>query len=143
MREVWTDREGAARRGARAAEDVAAKLSLPAVGAIARARLERIAGRRHGTSSGGSAPYPLSEVPGRLAFDLDGAAGGARGFARRAAMRLVRPYAVRERKLDEAVAASLYRLYLDLEAERAARRRDNRRIAQLEKRLAELMDRRG
>ncbi len=43
MREVYTDREGAARRGARAADDIARKLSPEATGAAMRARLLELA----------------------------------------------------------------------------------------------------
>jgi glycosyltransferase involved in cell wall biosynthesis len=52
MREVYTVREEAARRGARAAEDVARELSPEATGAAMRARLQQLAG---GASANGSA----------------------------------------------------------------------------------------
>ncbi|HST34310.1 MAG TPA: glycosyltransferase [Solirubrobacteraceae bacterium] len=44
MREVYTDREEAARRGARAAQDVARTLSPEATGAAMRRRLEQLSG---------------------------------------------------------------------------------------------------
>ncbi len=143
LREVWLDQEQARMRGARAARDIAAALSPAAVGAIARARLERIAARRRGRGDEQLA-WPLRDVEARLGFDLDGAATdrSARSLARRAALRAIRPYTRSERSLDEAVAGSLRRLHLDLEAERAARRRDRDRIARLERRLAELTARR-
>jgi hypothetical protein len=50
MREVYSDREEAARRGARAAEDVARMLSPEATGAAMRARLQELAG--HGSANG-------------------------------------------------------------------------------------------
>jgi glycosyltransferase involved in cell wall biosynthesis len=143
MREVWEDPEGARARGARAAADVAANLSVQAVGAIARARLERIAVRQSGRTASGRLPYPLDEVVRRLHFDVGaGEADGARGKAKAAVMRALRPYALAQRHLDEAVAASLQRLHVELEAERAARTRDRDRIARLERRLAELTQRR-
>jgi glycosyltransferase involved in cell wall biosynthesis len=142
MRNVWQHGEEARARGARAARDVAASLSPAAVGSIARARLLRIATRRLGGAQE-DRPWPLSEVEGRLGFALDGGAGGgARGAARRAALRAMRPYTRAERSLDQAVAGSLRRLHLELEATRAARERDRDRIARLERRLAELAARR-
>jgi len=143
MREVWEDREGARRRGARARADVEATLSARAVGAVARARLERIAARR-GRATDGAAPWPLAQLEHRLRFDLSGRAGpaGLRGAARRAMMRALRPYATAERGVDEAMAASLRRLHVELEAERAARERERLRLARLERRLAALAERR-
>jgi glycosyltransferase involved in cell wall biosynthesis len=142
MRDVWLDREEARRRGARAARDIAASLSPAAVGSIARGRLMRIAARRLGGSQE-ELPWPLGDVEHRLRFPLvGGAGGGARGAARRAALRAMRPYTSAERSLDEAVAGSLRRLHLELEATRAARERDRDRIARLERRLADLAARR-
>ncbi len=51
MREVYTDREEAARRGERAAQDIARQLSPEATGAAMRARLQQLAG-------GGAGPTP-------------------------------------------------------------------------------------
>ena len=143
MREVWEDQEAARARGARAAADVAATLSTEAVGGIARARLERIAQRQSGRSGAGTLPYPLDEVTRHLAFDpAGGDADGVRGKAKSAVMRALRPYAVAQRRLDEAIAGSLRRLHVELAAERAARNRDRDRIARLERRIAELTQRR-
>ena len=44
MREVYRDRQEAARRGARAAQDIARALSPQATGAAMRARLQQLAG---------------------------------------------------------------------------------------------------
>jgi glycosyltransferase involved in cell wall biosynthesis len=139
MREVWADREGARRRGAHAAHDIAAVLSPKAVGAVASRRLERIARTLRGRT-GTQPASSLDVLEGPLGFDLVGAggAGGVRGAARRAVLRAIRPYTTAERRLDEAVAARLRGLQIELEAERAARTRDRHRIARLERRLAEL-----
>ena len=140
LQAVWTDRAEAHRRGTRARADVEAALSPAVVGALARARLERIA-----TLRGRHPPRPsddwraLPELPERLQFDLGGRAGGGpRGLARRAVFRALRPYTTSERRLDEAIVASLRRLQLELTAERAARERDRLRLVRLEQHLAEL-----
>jgi glycosyltransferase involved in cell wall biosynthesis len=53
MREVYSDREGAARRGAQAAQDIARSLSPEATGAAMRARLQQLAAV--GSARGGRA----------------------------------------------------------------------------------------
>jgi glycosyltransferase involved in cell wall biosynthesis len=142
MREVYEDRDEARRRGERAARDVEALLSPEAVGAVARARLERIVSSAHPATSVRGLPYPLSELPGRLRFDLGGGdSRGPRGLARRTVMRALRPYTSPERALDEVVAASLERLHVELDVQRSARERDRERIARLERRIAELSGR--
>jgi hypothetical protein len=54
MREVYSDREEAARRGARAAQDIARMLSPQATGAAMRARLQELA--QSGQAQGSSGP---------------------------------------------------------------------------------------
>jgi glycosyltransferase involved in cell wall biosynthesis len=137
MREVHGDREGAARRGERAREDIRTMLSAEAVGAIARARLGRIAARR-GVAPEPVPSWPLDEAEQRLRTPLGAGAGGPRGALRRGALRAMRPYTVPERALDEAMVRALRRLQIELDAERAAHDRDRRRIAALERRLARL-----
>jgi glycosyltransferase involved in cell wall biosynthesis len=143
MREVWEDRDGARRRGARAADDVAQTLSAEAVGGIARHRLERIAAAWGDRAP--APPWPLDQLDDRIAFDLAGRSGhgGLRGFARRGVLRMMRPYTSAERRLDEAMVGALRRLQIELEAERAARARDRDRLARLERRMAELAGRRS
>jgi glycosyltransferase involved in cell wall biosynthesis len=109
MRAVWSDQEQARGRGERAARDIAEQLSPERVGAIARARLERLA----------NAPVPrgpattglLAEVERRLAPDYvgNGQAGplGARRIARRALLRLLKPFAVQEREVDRALVEAI------------------------------------
>lgn len=141
LREVWTDQDGAARRGAQARSDVEAKLSAEAVGAIARARLQRIARNalRQPTPAGDVPPWPFSELDRRLGFDLERGAGttGPRGIARRAVLRAIRPYTVQERQLDRTMTATMRRLAMELAEVQAARERDRDRIARLERRLRE------
>jgi len=138
LREVWNDRDGAAQRGARARADIEAQLSAEAVGSIARARLQRIARNafgRHGAATS-APPWPIGELDERVHFDLaGGGTGGARGLARRAALRAIRPYTVQERKLDETMTVAMRRLAIELAEVRAARERDRDRIARLERRL--------
>lgn len=141
MREVWSDQEAAAARGERARRDVETTLSHQAVGALARARLERIAANRDRTQQTEALPWPLGEVERRLAdaVPTTGPARGARSAARQVALRAIAPYIASERRLDEAVAGSLRRLHLELEAERAARVRDRLRIERLERRVRQLL----
>jgi SAM-dependent methyltransferase/glycosyltransferase involved in cell wall biosynthesis len=137
MREVWTDREGAQRRGERAAADIAATLSPEAIGRVARERLVRIAARRAGAPSAGNDGWPHLELPARLGFDLTGASntGGARALARRGLFRALKPYTTSERALDEVLAEAVRRLSVGLESERAAGARERRRNALRDERV--------
>jgi glycosyltransferase involved in cell wall biosynthesis/2-polyprenyl-3-methyl-5-hydroxy-6-metoxy-1,4-benzoquinol methylase len=139
LREVWSDQDAARVRGARAAEDIKATLSRAAVGTIARDRLIRIAARRH------QAPEPLPvghapELAGRLHFDLSGAnaSSGLRSAARRGMFRVLKPYTVSQRALDETIVESLQRVTVELEAERAAARRVRAATARLDRRIEAL-----
>ena len=130
LREVYGDRAASAARGARAASDIAAWLSPEAVGAIARKRLVRIGRRRTGAPpAAAGAPLPGGDFEHRLWFDLSGGGrGGAKGAARRALFRALRPYTASERELDLALAAALRRLALELHSDRAAGSREQARV---------------
>jgi glycosyltransferase involved in cell wall biosynthesis len=136
MRTVWEDRADAEQRGARAVLDIAAQLAPEVVGAIARLRLQHIGSRREaGTVGHEGLGYPIEDLERRLRFDRAGNGAGAKGFAKRAVLRTLRPYTAPQRALDEALAVSVRRLAIELEAVRAARDRDRDRIARLEERL--------
>ena len=140
MREVWEDREGARRRGERAAADIGAALSDEAVGAMARERLVRVAARQAGAPLAGER-WLHPDLPGRLHFDLDGRRGapsGARGAVRRGLFRALRPYASSQRALDETLVEAIRRLSVGLEAQGAATARERRRAARLDARLEQL-----
>lgn len=139
MREVWSDREGARRVGERAAADIRAALSPEAVGRLARARLEKVRARRRGRPHTPTASSVHPELAHRLGFDLSGGAGsGARGAARRAIFRAMRPYTSAERQLDQVLAESVHRLALEVQGGRAALERERRAAALRERRLADL-----
>lgn len=123
MRAVFDDREEAARRGARAAQDIARQLSPERVGEIARERLDRLAAAasRPGSPEPGDA---LDEARRELAFELDGGSPGPRRAARRALLRVLRPFTVHERRLD----AALVRATGQLQDELAAQRREVERL---------------
>jgi len=143
MREVLDAPDEAARRGARAAADVEATLSPKAVGAVARARLERIAAfRERAVRPADPRPYPLSELPGRLDFALEGRGvrPGPRGLARSAMLRTIQPYTASERALDETVVASLEHLQGELSVLQAERKRDRMRLGRLERLDRERLD---
>ena len=141
LREIWADRDAAAQRGAQARKDIEANLSAEAVGAIARARLQRIARNvlLRPAVADETTPWPIGELEHRLEFDLGSGAGstGPRGVARRAMLRAIRPYTVQERQLDRAMTVAMRRLAMELAEVRAARERDRARIARLERRLRE------
>ena len=150
MREVWSDPAAAAARGARAQ---ARRRGRPS----ARRRLARSLARgssriahRSPLIGGTAGVLPGCDLEQRLAFDLSGldGRGGPRGAARRALFRALSPYTASERKLDEALAAAIRRLQLELASDRSARSRDvaraartDARIAALEEAVAELLRR--
>jgi glycosyltransferase involved in cell wall biosynthesis/2-polyprenyl-3-methyl-5-hydroxy-6-metoxy-1,4-benzoquinol methylase len=139
MREVFSDREGARRVGDRAAADIAAVLSPEAIGRVARARLEKVRARRRGRPHTPEVTGVHPDLVHRLGFDLSGGAGsGARGAARRAIFRAMRPYTSAERSLDQVLAESVQRLALEVQGGRAALEREHRAAALRERRLAEL-----
>jgi glycosyltransferase involved in cell wall biosynthesis len=134
MREIWEDRDAARERGERARRDIEATLSFDAVGKIARRRLERIPARKDDGVVHEALPYPLSELDARLGFPLHAEGGGAKGTVKRAALKAMRPYTVAERRLDEALVASLRHLARRVENLEAERARDRDRLARLERR---------
>lgn len=122
MREVWTDREGAARRGQRARQDIAQDFSLEAVGDLASARLKRVAARSAGSRGGRRdaviAAGEETRVPNswleiaelKQSFDpLDDASrtGGVRGIARRTLLQGMRPYTHHQDELNGYVVKAL------------------------------------
>ena len=134
LREIWEDRNAARARGERGRRDVEAQLNYDAVGTIARRRLERIPARKADGVVHDALPYPLSELDARLGFPLHAAGGGVKGSAKRAALKAIRPYSVAERRLDEALVASVRHLARRVENLEAERARDRDRLARLERR---------
>jgi glycosyltransferase involved in cell wall biosynthesis len=139
LREVWIDRDGAARRGERARADVETLLSPKAVGAIARARLARIAARR-GAAPEAVQSWALDDAERQVLAGPDTGGRGPRAALRRRALRAMRPYTTAQRAVDEALVRALRRMEAELAADRAARDRDRLRIARLEAQLAELLE---
>jgi len=122
MREVWQDREGAARRGQLARQDIARAFSLEAVGDLASARLKRVAARGAGTRDGRReaviAAGEDSRVPNswleiaelKQSFDpVEEAArtGGVRGATRRTLLQGMRPYTHHQDELNGYVVNAL------------------------------------
>ncbi|HYF26022.1 MAG TPA: hypothetical protein VD931_09820, partial [Baekduia sp.] len=140
LREVVDHPEEAARRGARAQADIRSALSPEACGALLRDRLERVAAWTQGRPQPTAGePAPLAALDDLLRFPLDlGGGAGARGAVRKGAYKTLWPYLHAERRLDEALVQAAHRTWFELARERAARERDHRRLAELERRLDEL-----
>jgi hypothetical protein len=139
LRAVHADQAAARERGARAARDVAATLSVEAIAPIARARLELIARRPR---AGAQAPAPGPRVTRDLELGTTAAGaprGALRGAARKGLFRVLRPYSSAQERLDAALAESVRALDDALAEERAARLADRtrhaRRVEGLEERL--------
>ena len=76
------------------------------------------------------APAAGGEFEHRLGFDLGGGdRGGPKGVARRALFRALRPYTTSERALDARSPRRSGGSALELHAERAARAREQARLA--------------
>jgi glycosyltransferase involved in cell wall biosynthesis len=142
MRHVWEHQDEARARGARAQADVRLLLSPEAVGARARARLERIAALRRTGHDGGS----LAEASRSVTADAEAALGydpgahvgpGARGRTKRALLHLMRPYTVPQRKLDAEMVRALSGIAATVEWLRENRVRDQLRLRELERRISE------
>jgi glycosyltransferase involved in cell wall biosynthesis len=121
MRGVWENQEEARRRGERARADIAEQLNPGRVGAIARDRLTHLAAAAGRSLSGEGAA--LHELEAWLATDRPAPSAGprgARGLARRAVLRLLRPFTAEERVIDRALARALR----ELSGEVAAQRRE-------------------
>jgi len=142
MRTVWENQEEARARGARARTDVLRTLNTKTVGARARTRLERIASLQRRGQDGAS----LAEASAALTASLEAALNydrsakspaGARGFAKRAVLRLMRPQTVPQYALDAELVRAVGRLESELEQLREGLLRDQRRIHSMERRLSE------
>jgi glycosyltransferase involved in cell wall biosynthesis/SAM-dependent methyltransferase len=125
MRQVWTDRDEARRRGDRARVDIAERFSTDAVGAIARNRLKRLSrtGRRgrdgrvafaKGQGALGLTPESWLETAElKLTYDPMKDAierGGATGLARRTLLQAMRPYTYHQEELNTLVVNTLREL---------------------------------
>lgn len=138
MRHVWQHPDEAAAKGRRAQSDIQRLYAPAIVGAIARARLERLRDglsvRRGGRASVGGAD--LDTIDQALSSDVRVGVGpvpkGPAGFVRRAVLRLILPFSFHEREIDRALAGSVRRLSAELEREREHSRHDRRRLHQLE-----------
>jgi len=131
MRQVFEDPDEARRRGERAAECIRRDFSPEAAGASMRARLEEI--------WSASPPAPPSDERLEALVERVGAAGasggGARSLARRAALRMMRPFTHHQRELNreladtvQAQAAELARLELAAAHTRATLLAEIRRL---------------
>lgn len=118
MREVFEHRQMAAERGRRAAEDIRREHSIEATGLSIKRHIDQV--KRHGLLDRMDNPDPVHAAKGgsggrdQLEFLLNltepnrqGIAGNLKGQAKRLYMRVLRPYAKRQRQIDEAVAESL------------------------------------
>jgi glycosyltransferase involved in cell wall biosynthesis len=149
MRRVWERPEEAQAKAKRAQEDVHRLYAPEVVGRLARARLERLAGRSMSVASGrgvSERSTALSELrlvalEDELSFDLERGARtaprGLRGVLRRLVLRMMLPFTLYERQLDRAVTNALRALQFELARERALRAEDRERIQRLEERLPE------
>ena len=141
MRQVWERPDAARATGERGARDVTERLSPSAVGAIARARLERLVAQPTGAPKAPQSPA-FDTVDRTLAQDPEEADysrhGGLARVARRLVLRLIRPFTHHERELDRAIVEQLKRLDAEGARGRRARERDRARLQQLEARVAEL-----
>jgi glycosyltransferase involved in cell wall biosynthesis/SAM-dependent methyltransferase len=122
MREVWTERAEARRRGERGRADIADRFSPAAVGTIARERLKRLRRTgRHGRNgrveiaqaAGTAGLTPESWVEHaelKLSYDpMQDASerGGATGRARMALLQAMRPYTYHQDELNRLVVSAL------------------------------------
>src|SRR5262249_36252129 len=136
MRSVFSDRDDARRRGERAARDVAEQFSPRVVGSIARTRLELVAKSklRHARADPrtGEASTELADVQDRLvAATATGTPAGASAparIARRAVLRVMRPFTHHQLRLDDAMVRLLNRLAQLVRSEQLRAERDSGRI---------------
>ncbi|HXV06115.1 MAG TPA: glycosyltransferase [Solirubrobacterales bacterium] len=119
MREVFENPEAAAARGRRAAEDIRRTHSLEAAAETIQRRISQI--KRRGLLQRLEGPTPAQVTAGRLsgrdqlvhlinfpvASNPQGKRAKARAFAKRAYMRLLRPYAAHQQAINVSVAESL------------------------------------
>ena len=126
-------------KAARAKRDIARLYAPAQAGRVARERLQRLidAKPEGGRYDAGGA---LGTIERELALDLRRGVPSRRaaaGMARRAAMRMMLPFTLHERRLDRAVLDALRELRSDLERERAQGRRSRVALQRLEQALAE------
>jgi glycosyltransferase involved in cell wall biosynthesis len=134
MRSVFEDRQEAACRGRRAANDLRRDFSPEAAGAAMKARLDALRV---------DAPPPPAALAGDLsAFDRALGTGRGPGLARRALLRLMRPYTYHRRRLDDRFASAIDELCDRLaraESQHALARADLlRELRRRDARIAEL-----
>ncbi len=108
LRGVRAAPEEARRRAARAREDVAREHAPKVAGAAMVARLTRLAGLPRG-AAGTVEALDLTDARGRLTGGPKAttSVGGPRGAARDALLRLLRPYTVHQRLVDEELLRAL------------------------------------
>jgi glycosyltransferase involved in cell wall biosynthesis len=142
MRQVFEDRDEAARRGARAKVDISTQLSVEAVAERARQRLHHLSGRLGGAGPAGATPLTRTVdkavAKAYAPVGLAPLASRPRAALRTAVLRAIQPYTAHEQQVDRALATGLTGLAGELEALRSARERDRDRLRALERRLAEL-----
>lgn len=122
MRQVFDDRDAARERAEHGRSTVLEELSPEAVGALARARLERLARAPSSPPSAGGTDSPAGngsaaavedaalKAEQKLSFDpLRHAAeeGGATGLFRQSALRAMRPYTYHQDELNERVVHAI------------------------------------
>jgi len=117
MREVWEDPVAADERAQRGRREVLEQCSPENVGALARERLEHLAltGARPRSQPPPPPPAHITWAPLRLAhgkLDFDPLAdgqktGGAKGAARQAALRAMRPYTHHQEELNKALVQAV------------------------------------
>ena len=139
MREVWEHPDAARATGERGARDVAERLSPSKVGLLARARLEYLVTQPRAAQPASKSAM-FEAVDRALAVDPErpayGRHVGLAPLARRAVLRLIRPFAYHERELDRAIVEQLKRLGAEAARDRRARERDRSRLQELETRVA-------
>lgn len=134
MRRVFEDREGAARKGERAASAIRASHSPEAAGEVLERRLAELHRRHAGRSvalepAGSKAPVPVRDYgdPGSGRALLDHllrfeqppprpGSGRLRRFFKRAYLRALRPYAAHQRRIDLSMRESVDHLAFELAA---------------------------
>jgi glycosyltransferase involved in cell wall biosynthesis len=143
--ELLDDPDEAARRGARAREDLAREYSLEAAGAAMAARLRRLAllpTGRNGQVAGldlGALEQRLGEEPPSPAPDVS--LPRLRRLVRSAVLRATRMQQVHQRQVAEEVADALRSLDERIQGVAAAQATVQGQLAELERRLAELEQR--
>jgi hypothetical protein len=136
MRRVWERSAEATAKAKRAQGDIRRKYAPKTAGAVARARLERLANRRPGARARPRrAGSSFVQIERELTFDiLKGAppARGATGFVRRLVLRLIVPFTFYERQLDRALFKALRELRADLDDTQERQHRVGERIGRVE-----------